>query len=97
MNNYRISKAAILDLEKIWVYTLKNWSADQADQYVSLLIDEIKYLATNFESGKNIDQIKHGFRVSKVKLHLIFYKEADEIIDVVRILHQRMDIKNQLK
>ena len=97
MNKYRISKLAILDLEKIWVYTLENWSKDQADRYLSLLIDEIKYLADNFEIGKNMDYIKIGYKSSKVKSHLIFYKKVDGIIEIIRILHQRMDIENRLK
>ena len=97
MNKYRISKLTILDLEKIWVYTLEKWSKDQADRYRDLLIDEIKYLADNFEIGKNVNYIKKGYKVSKVKSHLIFYIKADNIIEIVRILHQRMDIENRLK
>lgn len=98
MSNYRISDAAIIDLDKIWLYTLETWSAEQADRYYNLLIEEIKYIAIDFESGKEMNHIKSGYRAAKVKSHIIFYKKAnDDIIEVIRILHQMMDIPNRLK
>ncbi|MBA2561718.1 MAG: type II toxin-antitoxin system RelE/ParE family toxin [Chitinophagaceae bacterium] len=96
--NYRISEKAIEDLENVWLYTLESWSVEQADRYYNLLIEEIKYLSGHFESGKSMEHIKQGYRASKVKSHLIFYKKAkDNIVEIVRILHQRMDIENRLK
>lgn len=98
MNTYRISEKAIDDLEKIWLYTLETWSDEQADRYYNLLIDEIEYICQNFESGKSMDHIRIGYRASKVKSHLIFYRKADDnIIEIIRILHQMMDIENRLK
>ncbi|WP_339706675.1 type II toxin-antitoxin system RelE/ParE family toxin [Algoriphagus aquimarinus] len=35
--NYRISKQAANDLEKIWIYTYDNWSTQQADKYINLV------------------------------------------------------------
>ena len=61
-------------------------------------MDEIEYLSGNFESGKNMDHIKLGYKSSKVKSHLIFYKKAeDQIIEIGRILHQMMNIENRLQ
>ena len=98
MVNYRISNKAVSDLDEIWIYTFKNWSVQQADRYYNLIINEIEYLATNPDSGKSMEHIKRGYRASKVKSHLIFYKlNANNIIEVVRILHQRMDIENRVK
>ena len=97
-NSYRISEKAIEDLEQIWYYTFKQWSSEQADRYYKLIIDEIDYLANNFESGRNLDHIKPGYKVSKVKSHLIIYRKGkDEILEVVRILHEMMDVPNRLK
>lgn len=98
MNNYRISEQAISDLDKIWLYTVETWSVEQADRYYQLLIEEIKYIAKDFESGKNMDYIKPGYRAAKVKSHIIFYRKADDaIVEIIRILHQMMDIPNRLK
>jgi toxin ParE1/3/4 len=95
---YRISEKAVEDLEKIWVYTFENWSSEQADRYYNLIINEIEFVAENFLSGKSMDHIKSGYRASKVKSHLIFYRKADDNrIEVIRILHQMMDLEDKLR
>lgn len=95
---YRISKKALDDLERIWFYTLHEWSKEQADRYHGLLIDEIEYIVDNYELCRNMDHVRLGYRMSKVKSHMIFLKKSeDNIIEVVRILHQMMDIENRLK
>lgn len=75
MKPYRISAEAIRDLENIWLYTRENWSVMQADRYYNLIIDEIKYVSKNFESGRSMEHIKLGYRETKVKSHLIFYRK----------------------
>lgn len=96
-NKYRISRKAIEDLDKIWAYTFKKWSKEQADRYYDLIIHEIEFIANNFKAGKSLDHTRKDYRVTKVKSHLIFYRKAEnEIVEIVRILHQRMDIKNRL-
>lgn len=97
-NSYHISEKAIQDLEDIWLYTFETWSQQQADRYYNLLLNEIEYVANHFESGKAMSHIKEGYRAAKVKSHLIFYKkDKDGITEIIRILHQRMDIENRLK
>jgi toxin ParE1/3/4 len=94
---YKISGKAALDLEEIWFYTYQNWSTEQADRYFDLLMDEIEHLSKHIESGKSVEYIMKGYKVSKVKSHLIFYKESDEsMIEIVRILHEKMDIKKRI-
>jgi toxin ParE1/3/4 len=94
----KISSEAITDLEKIWVYTLKKWSKDQADRYYMLIIDEIEFLRSNYYTGKSAENIRPGYRVSFVKSHIIFYKIEDEQkLEVIRILHQSMNIEEWLK
>ncbi|AWW28989.1 type II toxin-antitoxin system RelE/ParE family toxin [Echinicola strongylocentroti] len=97
-NKYRISKQAIEDLNYIWVYTFHNWSKEQADRYYDLIIGEIEFIADNYLSGKSADQTRKNYRVTNIKSHLIFYRKVEnEIVEITRILHQRMDIKKQLK
>lgn len=98
IRKFRISEKAISDLEKIWLYTLSKWSKKQADRYHNQIFDEINYIVENFEICRSIDYIKPGYRISKVKSHLIFFKKSeDNIIEIIRILHQNMDIENRLK
>lgn len=96
-NNYRISRQAIEDLDKIWIYTFNKWTKEQADRYFDLIITEIEFLADNFMTGKSAEQTRKNYRVTKIKSHLIFFRKAEnDIVEIVRILHQRMDIKRHL-
>ncbi|WP_031445646.1 type II toxin-antitoxin system RelE/ParE family toxin [Arenibacter algicola] len=95
-NRFRISKQATNDLNDIWIYTFRKWSKDQADRYYNLIIEEIEFVADNFMTGKSVEQTRKGYRVTKIKSHLIFYKKAEDgIVEIIRILHQRMDIKKR--
>ena len=97
-NKYRISQQAIEDLDKIWTYTLNKWSKEQADRYYDLIIAEIEFIADNYLIGKSVEQTRKNYRVTKIKSHLIFYRKVEnEIVEIVRVLHQRMDIKKRLK
>ena len=94
---YRISDKASEDIDKIWLYTLENWSLDQADRYYRLIFQEILFIVEDFETGKDIGKIKNGYRQAQVKSHLVIYKRGDDgLIEIVRVLHKMMDIPNRL-
>lgn len=95
---YKISKEASNDLEKIWLYTFEVWSKEQADYYFDLLMNEIEYLSENPKSGKDYSDVRKGYFRSRVKSHFIFYKInlKNEEIEIIRILHQQMDISSRL-
>ncbi|WP_226063154.1 type II toxin-antitoxin system RelE/ParE family toxin [Kaistella polysaccharea] len=94
---FEISEKANEDLENIWLYTYENWSQEQADRYYNLILNEIEYITENFESGKSFEHIRKGYRSAKVKSHLVFYRISKrDTIEIIRILHQRMDIENRL-
>src|SRR5690606_1327253 len=96
--NYKISNEAKSDIEKIWLYTLENWSFEQAERYFDLMMDEIEYIAENPNSGENFSNLRKGYLRTRMKSHFIFYKinlKQNEV-EIIRILHQRMDIENRL-
>jgi toxin ParE1/3/4 len=94
---YFISEKANQDIEKIWLYTYENWSLEQADRYYNLILDEIEFIAENFESGKSVDYIKKGYRASFVKSHIVFYRKSiNNVVEIIRVLHQKMDIENRI-
>lgn len=75
----------------------RHWSIEQADRYYNLIFEEIEYITKHFESGKDISSIRKDYRYSKVKSHLIFYRKSKSgTIEIVRVLHERMDIENRL-
>ncbi|UQD56537.1 type II toxin-antitoxin system RelE/ParE family toxin [Flavobacterium sp. K5-23] len=97
MSEYIISEKALEDINNIWIYTAENWSVEQANRYYNLIIDEIEYIVDNFEMGRDFGKIKKSYKYSKVKSHLIFFrKDKTNVIEVVRVLCERMDIENRL-
>lgn len=99
MQKYKISVEAEKDLEKIWAYTFETWSIEQADRYINQIFEEIEYIAINPEEGKDFGYVRKGYLRTKVKYHYLFYKIDinNQIVEIIRILHQRMDIENRLK
>ena len=91
-----ISKKAVSDLEEIWLYTVEKWSKEQADRYYNLIFNEINYICRNVSAGKSMEHVRKGYLASKVKSHLIFYKIVNDTIEIIRILHERMDVENRL-
>jgi toxin ParE1/3/4 len=91
-----LSKKAVADLNEIWFYTVETWSVEQANRYYNLIFDEINYICLHPDYGRSMDNVRKGYRMSKVKSHLIFYKVVKNTVEVIRILHERMDIENRL-
>ena len=97
MSEYVISEKAVEDINNIWIYTAENWSVAQADRYYNLIYDEIEYIVNNFDMARDFGKIRKSYKCSKVKSHLIFFKKNKmNEIEVIRILHERMDIEIRL-
>jgi toxin ParE1/3/4 len=95
---YIISKEASKDLEKIWLYTFENWSIEHADRYFNLIIEEIENITKDPQSGKDYSEVRKGYFRTRVKSHFIFYRInlKKKEIEIIRILHQQMDIESRL-
>jgi len=95
---YKISIKAAEDIENIWLYTKETWSITQADKYYNLIFDEIEKIAEHPTRGRNCNHIRENYRCLKVKSHFIFYKflKNEEFVEIIRVLHQNMDIENRL-
>jgi len=88
---------AIDDITDIWDYTTKKRSENQADKYYRLIKTACKEIATESAIGRNYHEINMGLFGYRVGKHIIFYQfVSNDEIEVVRILHERMDLKNRL-
>jgi toxin ParE1/3/4 len=94
-HTYRLFPLAETDLEDIWLYTFKNWSREQADRYHANLIAAFEGLACGEKKGRRVD-IREGYFKCAIGAHFVYYRETDIGIDVVRVLHQRMDADRHL-
>ncbi|MEZ4670687.1 MAG: type II toxin-antitoxin system RelE/ParE family toxin [Anaerolineae bacterium] len=97
MARFTLRPKAIEDLEAIWHYTVSTWGNLQADTYIRQLSEGIRVLASDPAIGQACDYVREGYRKYPVNRHIIFYRViAAEEIDVVRILHERMDVDRHL-
>lgn len=97
MAEYKLTNKAVEDLSGIWDYTFNNWSELQADKYYSLLLEICQDIANNPELGKNYEGITKELFGLKANRHMIFYRKSkDKPIEITRILHERMDLKNRI-
>ena len=92
---YRLSPLAQSDLEDIWLYTFENWSLEQADRYQNNIMGTIGDLAQGVRTGRPVD-VREGYFKYQVGSHLVFYRLSGSSLDVIRVLHQRMDIAAHL-
>ena len=97
MGKFYLSNKAVDDLNDIWDYTVKTWSEKQAENYYLLLMNSCQELANKPNLGKSYDAVEKNVLGFKTGEHLIFYQIVSlNKIEVVRILHGMMDIKNHL-
>jgi toxin ParE1/3/4 len=97
MADYYFTKKAVEDLSGIWDYTIEKWSEQQADKYYQMLIDFCKEIASNPGMGKSYPGIASNLSGFKAGRHVIFYRIMNENqIEITRILHERMDLKNRI-
>ena len=92
---YRLSPLAQADLEGIWSYTASRWSVEQAQSYHAAIVAAFEGLAAGSKQGRPSD-VREGYFKYAVGSHLVFYRHSEGGIDIVRILHQRMDVMRRL-
>lgn len=92
---YRLSPLAEADLEDIWSYTAERWSPAQAEIYHDVIIAALEALARGLRRGRQVP-FRPGYLKLAVGAHLVFDRETETNIDVIRLLHQRMDVETHL-
>ena len=92
-----LRQEAIDDLNAIWDYTFEQWSEKQADKYYSTLRFACKEIGENPGIGKEYTGIRRNLLGLKSGKHIIFYHLiSEDEIEVIRILHERMDLKRRI-
>ncbi|WP_262151861.1 type II toxin-antitoxin system RelE/ParE family toxin [Chryseobacterium foetidum] len=97
MAKYNLTNEAVDDLTDIWNYTYEKWSEKQADLYYKMLLESFQQIADHPEIGRNYSEIRNDLYGLKTMRHIIFYRKLnDNSIEITRILHEQMDLKNRL-
>ena len=97
MPSFTLSNKALADLKDIGRYTQEHWGREQRDLYLRMLDTSFQQLAANPLKGKDCSDIRDGYRKLNAGSHVIFYRQQSiDSIEIVRVLHGRMDIDTRL-
>lgn len=91
IGRYLLSPRAQADLTEIWDYTARRWGLAQAETYLRQLRQDIETVAAQPSIGRPCPELRAGYVRYPSGSHVLFYRRIDDGIDVVRILHERMD------
>lgn len=85
------------DVLEIWNYSAEQWGKGQADIYIGLIEAAVDLVASDPKIGRPCSEVRRGYRKHLVGSHMLFYRVTAKAVFIVRILHQRMDIRRHLQ
>ncbi|MBS0613618.1 MAG: type II toxin-antitoxin system RelE/ParE family toxin [Proteobacteria bacterium] len=94
--HFVLAPRAQADLDDIWDYTVDRWGLDQAETYTRQLWKDIATVAKRPSLGRECLEVRQGYRKYPSGLHVLFYRTTTDGIDIVRILHERMDYERHI-
>jgi toxin ParE1/3/4 len=93
---YVLRPRAQRDIEDIWDYSATIWNVDQAEIYIRQIQRTLQLLADDPQLGRPCDDIRASYRKHPSGSHFVFYRILNDGIEVVRILHERMEFEQHL-
>jgi toxin ParE1/3/4 len=84
------------DLIGIWNYTSNQWGNTQADLYLREISEQISALALRPNKGRVAERFHPSFRMLRIRKHRLFYSDDGVSVEVIRILHEQMNIPHHL-
>ena len=96
MARYALSPAAQSDLDSIWDYSLRHWGEAQAETYTRSIRAACEALAKGTLVSRSAEEIRAGYRKAAVGSHVMFFRIRDDVVEIMRILHQSMDVDRHL-
>jgi toxin ParE1/3/4 len=93
---YFLRPRARADLKDIWRFTESRWGSEQARIYTALIRQRMEAVAAKPETGRPCPELRAGYFKCPAGSHLLFYRLAGNDVEIVRILHQRMDFEQHI-
>jgi toxin ParE1/3/4 len=88
---YLLAPEARHDLADILVYSERLWGHRQRGIYRAALRRGFETVRDNPGIGIARDEIEPGMRAHAVEHHVLYDRLNDEVVEIARILHERMD------
>ncbi len=91
MNRIVVTGDAASDLDDIWSYICDE-SENAADRLIDSIIQRFSTLAKFPEMGRGRSEILSGMRNFPVGRYSIFYRQIEDGIEILRVLHSARNI-----
>ena len=91
MPRIRRTRAAQADYNEIWDYIARR-DVTAADRVLDRLDEALGTIATAPEMGREVEELARNLRSFPVGNYLIFYRPAEDGIELIRVLHGARDI-----
>ena len=91
VTEYRLTPAALSNLDAIWDYSVRIWSVGQAETYIRAIASDMSLLVRHPQIAPERLEIRPPVRVYRSGSHLILYRIEDSWLDVLRIVHARQN------
>lgn len=88
---YRLTPAALADLDDIWRYSAETWSAGQADRHLDDLVRVFEMIAAMPTLAREHREFDPPVRIHPYQSHLIIYTQSSDHIVILRLLGGRQD------
>ncbi len=95
MNAYTVSPLARRDLKEAWIYSKGRWGRSRADRYIGDLAAVMSRIADNPLLGQDCDDVRPGYRRHPAGSHMVFYELRDNMLVIIRVLHQQMNVEDK--
>jgi toxin ParE1/3/4 len=88
---YVVSDDALDDLLAVWEYTSGRWGEARADLYMDALTVRFAWLTRNTGLWQERSDLGEGIHSYPERSHVIVFRQTDRGMEIVRVLHGRMD------
>jgi toxin ParE1/3/4 len=92
---YRLTRKAQRDFEEIWAYSKIKWGARRAHGYLREIRAMIAMVAEHPDLSPIDEDLPEGCRKRTAGSHLVVYRRRGDFVEIVRILHQNMDVEGR--
>lgn len=92
-----LSPEAVDDRKDIVAYSVATWGEEQAKKYNQKLRDALAAIRSNPRLGRPHPQLPPVYQVYHAGRHYIVYSVANTRIEIVRILHDQMDLSRHVR
>lgn len=98
MPELTLTPLAQSDIKAIGRYAQETWGVAQRNDYLKSIAETFEHLREGFIAGRTREEIRTNLLSSPCQEHVIFFRRTHAgHVEVLRILHARMDFANHLE